>query len=448
MLIDRKNLLTKCIYSPLAYISPRHSVLTQLYCSVLRDSLVEFSYYAEVAGLNYSLENTSEGLTLIVSGYNDKISRLLQTITERMVSLAVKPDRFKVLKEQMSRSLKNFEQEAPYQHSVYWFSYLTQEKLWSHAEKLDVLEAITPQDVAEFFPLLLSDLHIETLVHGNMEESDAVAMGNLVKDILKPKALMDYHQTVGTRTVLLSEGDAFFYERVVPNKDNLNSAIEYYLQLGDVRNNTLRVIASLFAQIAHEPCFDTLRTKEQLGYLVFSGIRRQAGVFGFRVIVQSERDSAYLESRIESFLSTTLEKVLADMNEQEFSKHVSSLRSKLLEKHKNLAAESNRYYSHVHSKYCDFAQERNDAELLLSITKEQVVEFFKTHVHPSSQCRKKISIHNRSQAATKSFDDAELEARQWLENGNERVTDVMSWKAQRQLSSAAVPILPWEEYSR
>jgi insulysin len=59
---------------------------------------------------------------------------------------------------------------------------------------------------------------------------------------------------------------------------------------------------SLMAQVINEPCFDQLRTKEQLGYLIFSGVRNQPGSMGLRIIIQSERHPIYLENRIEAFL--------------------------------------------------------------------------------------------------------------------------------------------------
>jgi nardilysin len=37
-----------------------------------------------------------------------------------------------------------------------------------------------------------------------------------------------------------------------------------------------------------EPCFDTLRTKEQLGYDVFSMIRNTFGVIGVSITVNSQ----------------------------------------------------------------------------------------------------------------------------------------------------------------
>ena len=42
--------------------------------------------------------------------------------------------------------------------------------------------------------------------------------------------------------------------------------------------------------------------QEQLGYIVFSGVRRSNGAQGLRVIVQSDRNPEYLDKRIEQFL--------------------------------------------------------------------------------------------------------------------------------------------------
>ena len=42
--------------------------------------------------------------------------------------------------------------------------------------------------------------------------------------------------------------------------------------------------------LMEEPVFDTLRTKEQLGYSVFNRIRYNFGVLGFSVTVNTEVD--------------------------------------------------------------------------------------------------------------------------------------------------------------
>ena len=37
------------------------------------------------------------------------------------------------------------------------------------------------------------------------------------------------------------------------------------------------MLLELFSQIINESCYNQLRTKEQLGYIVFSGVRRSNG---------------------------------------------------------------------------------------------------------------------------------------------------------------------------
>ncbi|CAF4501458.1 unnamed protein product, partial [Rotaria magnacalcarata] len=68
-----------------------------------------------------------------------------------------------------------------------------------------------------------------------------------------------------------------------------------------LENNAL---LELFCHLVDEPCFDQLRTKEQLGYVVSAGARRSRGVQGFRVIVQSARELDHVNQRIELFIES------------------------------------------------------------------------------------------------------------------------------------------------
>lgn len=57
------------------------------------------------------------------------------------------------------------------------------------------------------------------------------------------------------------------------------------------------MLLELATQILKEPCFNVLRTQEQLGYIVFSGVRRAHSVQGLRFIVQSEKPRKCLPRR-------------------------------------------------------------------------------------------------------------------------------------------------------
>ena len=320
--------------TPLAYASPKFSILTRMYNELVKDALIEFAYYAEVGGIGYHLDNQTDGLVMQFEGFNHKLPSLVTTVLEKLVAFQISTERFELVKEQVLRQLKNFDLDAPYHHAMYYFSYMTQEKLWSHEEKIVELERMTAEDVKAFAPSLLESLFIEGLVHGNIEEAGALNLLKLVEEIVAPRPISPLAH-MSPRSILMPRESRYVYVRPSKDAGQLNSSIEYYMQVGTVMDIRLRGTLLLFSQIFHEPAFDQLRTKEQLGYIVFSGVRKQCGVMGYRVIVQSEKAPAFLEFRIENFL-TSVEGKLAALSPEEFSNHVAALKTKLLEKPKNL----------------------------------------------------------------------------------------------------------------
>ncbi|CAI2164638.1 11700_t:CDS:10 [Funneliformis geosporum] len=370
--------------SPIAYVTPLNCVKTQLFTDLLKDALNEYSYNAEIAGLSYSLENEQEGLLLSIDGYNDKSQVLLEKIVIRMKNFEVDPQRFLLIKEQLQRSYKNALFESPHYHAMYYLSYVTQEKLWTNEEKLEALQDIKCEDITAFYPELLSQLHIESLIHGNILKDDAIIMLQKVEEILRPKALQP-SQIVGQRSVIIPSGKRFIHQRNVFDSNEVNSAIEYYIQIGDLLDKELRSKLGLLSKIAYEPCFDQLRTKEQL-----------ARSLGFRVIVQSVKDTIHLENRIESFL-IKLRKDIEEMSEQEYQHQVQSLISKKLEKPKKLFHETNRYWPQILSGNYDFEQANTDAEELRKIMKQDLLEFYDKFLDQTSPSYKKLSVHLRSQ---------------------------------------------------
>ncbi len=131
--------------------------------------------------------------------------------------------------------------------------------------------------------------------------------------------------------------------------------MDYYCQVGDVADDQLRNTLALLAHLANEPCFNQLRTKEQLGYLVFSGNRSTTGQTGFRILVQSERNAVYLETRIEAFLDF-FKGYLQELADEEYDQQRQSLVDKRLEKPKNLYGESGRFWSRIGEGDYDFTR--------------------------------------------------------------------------------------------
>lgn len=401
---DNKFLVPKAhvfmvIHSPLAYSSPKNFVLTSIYSDLVQDALNEISYDASCAGLHYSLGRSTSGLTLAFEGYNDKLSTLLEKIVDKMKNLKVNEDRFKFIYEQTERSFRNWYMESPVNHAISYGTYLTQEVLWLQVDKLKALKLITAQDVQDFYPTLLERTFIEAFVHGNVNTTEALDLVAIVEKNISIDSLTPFERIRTMRSHIPPENVKVIQFYDVPNPDNLNSAIDFVLYIGYLSDDTLYAHGNLLAQISSEPIFDQLRTREQLGYMVFSGLRKQGETFGFRVIVQSEKDPVFLESRIENML-ISLRESIENMTNEAFEKHKAALVVKVLEKEKNLAEASQHMWSHISTKRYDFDLKYYHSESIKKITKETLLQFFDEYIKKEAAKRRKISTLLRSQKNT------------------------------------------------
>jgi insulysin len=97
--------------SPTVDASPICSIQSRLFTELVRDSLEEYAYDAELAGLSYTLEQSGDGILLTSDGYNDKMFVLLEALMKRMKEYKVDVKRFANAVDQVRstfiRSLKN-----------------------------------------------------------------------------------------------------------------------------------------------------------------------------------------------------------------------------------------------------------------------------------------------------------------------------------------------------
>ncbi len=387
--------------NPLAAATPATSVKAKMFCELVKDELIEYSYDAEIAGLYYALSSSDVGLDIDVTGYNDKLIVLLEKVLVSMRDLKVDPDRFKIVKERVSRGYRNRDFQAPY-HQVGRFSqWLGSEKGWISEHYQAELAHLTPDDISTFFPQILRQLHIEALAHGNIYKQDALRMTNLIESTLRPRPLPQTLWQV-RRNLLLPRGSDFTYKRTLGDPANVNNCIEYYVCVGEVVDRVLRAKLLLLGQLTDEPGFDQLRTKEQLGYIVWTGPKLSLPTMGYRVIIQSERSTEYLEERINAFLAS-ISKLLENMPTEEFEGHKESLINKRLEKIKNLDQEGDRFWHHIFCEYFDFLQVDHDVAHLEPLTKREMIDFFNQYIHPTSPTRAKLSIHMVAQASPKAI---------------------------------------------
>jgi insulysin len=349
--VPKANLIVSC-KSPIVYASAENSVKARLFADLVRDALEEYSYDAELAGLQYNVSLDSRGLFIEVSGYNDKLPVLLEQVLMTMRDLEIREDRFAIIKERLTRGYRNWELQQPFTQISEYTNWLISEHDHVVEELSAELPTITAVDVRNFRKEILSQLHMEVYAHGNFYKEDALKLTDMIESTLKPR-LLPRNQWPIQRSLLFPPGSNFLWKKTLKDPANVNHCIEYWLYIGDKADREVRAKTLLLDQVVHEPAFDQLRTKEQLGYVVFSGARTGPTTYGFRFIIQSEKKAEYLETRIESFL-TGFAETLEKMEETDFENQKRSLIVKRLEKPKYLDQETNRHWNQIHSEYYDF----------------------------------------------------------------------------------------------
>lgn len=390
-LLPKANLMFD-IVSPFAYLDPLNCNLTHMFTSLFKDALNQYAYAAELAGIKWDLNNTKYGLILAIGGFNDKQDVFLDKIMETLTSFKVDKKRFDIFKENYIRSLKNFAAEQPYQHAVYYLALLMTEHSWSKQELLAATDQLSIEQLEAFIPQLFSRMHIECLIHGNVNRKDALHLVDIVENRITENVQISPllpRQLLLNRELRLDAGNSYLYE--VENSVHRSSCIELYYQCG-LQNIGMNVLLELFAQIVQEPCFNILRTKEQLGYIVFSGVRRSSGVQGMRIIVQSDKHPTYVDLRIEDFLSG-MQKYITEMSDEDFNKHKEALAAHRLEKPKQLSTQSYIYWSEITAQQYHFDRTPVEVAHLRTLTKEDILNFYKDLISADSSNRHKIAVH-------------------------------------------------------
>jgi insulysin len=176
--------------------------LRRLYADLVTDSLSEYSYAADLAGLSYSFVPSTLGIFLVISGYNDKLSVLLQHVLDRARQFKVSSDRLEVMREQTKQEWENFFLDRPQRVSDYYGRYLMNHGQWTFQQKLEALPckwdytwrlyganylvilAVTVDDVQNHIEKLLSSLHIKITLVGNTREYEAMALAEMIENSL------------------------------------------------------------------------------------------------------------------------------------------------------------------------------------------------------------------------------------------------------------------------
>ncbi|SSD58379.1 related to A-factor-processing enzyme [Saccharomycodes ludwigii] len=427
---------------PFTYCTLKNNVLTSLFCNLVNDHLNSTIIYdASIADLTINLSKTNSGLTITFYGYNEKAQKLILQFLLGVKNFESTFDRFKVFKQKLIQNFENSLYNVPYQQISSIWSNLIHERSYLINDKLKALAEIEFEDLKLFEKLIFKEIFVETIVHGNFNASESIEINSQILEVLDGSSLQKLEEGL-QRSIVIN--DKYRFIKGLADKENINSCIQYTVQIsenvGDGILNDLDFTAQeetgalmeLFTQIIHEPCFNQLRTIEQLGYVVFSGTLSPTSPYYFlRILVQSEYTSNYVESRIYHFIKHTIHEVLNKMTVEDFEAIKRGVIGTLSQKFKNLGEETSRFNNAISSGDLNFEKNERRARIVATITLENIKTFYNNCILKNDE---KLIIHLKSKKNGKSGEHSII-----LEDCV-KIQDVQEFKLNMPLGSLPKPI--------
>lgn len=336
------------IYSDEAGKDAASRAKNYLYSALLEDSLNEFGYPAKQAGLYYNVWSTKQGLGFGVNGYDQKQTELLTTINKRVRNLTIDPAAFELHKQRLIRNWNNDKFNRPYSQNLSALSRIVENKVYAPEAMANALATVSISDLEQYIAAFHSNIEVEVLAHGNQTESEAKTLANNLYAL----NLTGSNPRPRTATVVKLNKSAQNLVRELDIDHNDSTVVIRYLSDDDSLNN--RAKYALLGTIINAPFYKSMRTDQQLGYIVAGRASSLERLPGLMFLIQSPKAGALeLERRINGFIGEFSDTV-ASMTQAEFDNYKAGLIKDLATKDKNLNERTNTYWGDINAREFNF----------------------------------------------------------------------------------------------
>ena len=352
--------------SPLVGQSAQQNASAVLYTALLKDQVNEYTYPALLAGLNFSLYKHAQGISLRISGYNDKQAVLLQELLQVMASPNFDSQRFDNIRKDMIRALENSVAKRP---SSQVLDDLRESLLygeWGEEPVIAALRGMQVEDLNAYVVNFWGSANAEAMIYGNYSPDSVQALARKL-DLVLPDGVAPDLQPL--KVLKIAEGESLLYPVQVEHDD---AVLAWYLQ-GAGNSWKDRAATALTVQIMKSGFFQQLRTEQQLGYIVSTFAWPQLDVPGLVMLIQSPTaDAAALSDAMSAFLGD----VPLAVDEEQFQRHRDALINEVLRPHKNLWEQAEFYWQSIAKKQYEFNGRQTMANAIKSLSREQWQAYF------------------------------------------------------------------------
>ncbi|MDO8862565.1 insulinase family protein [Haliea sp. E1-2-M8] len=337
-----------------------------LYTALLKDAVNEFTYPAVLAGLNFDVYKHAQGISLRVSGYDDKQLLLLDRLLDVVEASSFGEQRFDNIRADMVRSLENSVAKRPSSQVMDDLREALLHGEWGEQALIEALQAMTPGELSGWVEAFWAEATAETMLYGNYDATIVPQLADRVGELLagsEPPPLPPL------RVTRVAPGEHLQYPVEVDHDD---AVVGWYLQ-GRGRSWHDRGATTLTAHIIKTGFFQQLRTEQQLGYVVSAFSWPQLDVPGLVLLIQSPNASA---PEVTGAIDSYMDSVAGSLDEEQFLRYRNSLVAEIQRPDKNLWERAEFYWQSIAKKEFAFDGREQLADAVSALTLADWSDYF------------------------------------------------------------------------
>lgn len=382
----------------------KFSVLQQFYTTCVNEAANEVAYDARLAGISYNVSSAADGILLSVSGYSDSASRFFEYLAGKLKGWDVSEERFEALKDRILRGMASFPRAETYQIAQARKTAFSREVYSLPDEQLDFAKTVTLADVHKFAEEFYAKSRVEGLAHGNLDSAEAVRSAEFLHAKLGNAGLPDDQLAERKLTVFNAGENVVDAGKVLGN----NSCMwREYVFPADTPE--MRAAAMIIGNFVNEPFYTEMRTKQQLGYIVWGGATAaDRQLFGYFIIQSSDYPPDELQKRALACIDT-LNGQWAKIDDAGFARLVAGVRANLLEKDKTIGERAGRLFNLAYNFDADWSRTASTVDAVDNLTKARVGDILAKLIDPATARARTVLLtgreHNNTTEITPTFTD-------------------------------------------
>ncbi|SVD33171.1 uncharacterized protein METZ01_LOCUS386025, partial [marine metagenome] len=276
-----------------------------------------------------------------------------------------------------------------------------QEKIFFTPEdQLPVLRKATLKNVRSFArKQLFRQGQVEALVHGNFTAVEAIAATRSLVKKLGLRPISTGGKAYEKELLVMEASESLLrIHKLEVNNSAFWREYDIAIDAPDTRAATL-VIDNFVSQ----PFYNEMRTKQQLGYIVWGGSsRKEDRLLSYFIIQSGTHPADELQNRADTFLATLPDRFKA-LTDEEFERLKNAAREKVKEKPKSIAEKASGIFTRAYDHDGDFDREQTTLRAIDELTKSQTLKLLRDMLGEETRRQRTLLLFAKEHESKKSI---------------------------------------------